>query len=695
MAACVLCFDCCKTGESYKIFSEAGLRLKICKTINKHFWLELSNAAGGEREEICHQCWQVVSNFNKLYERVYNLHQERLCDVKNVTIEFCDEAEAANPLALGGELDALAEDFFASGDVKVEVNELEPLPKLEMLDEPVVEEQSRASKRTSAERSAAKRRIKNEQLTISSDSDGDIPLAEFLDLKTTAKPGGVVAAASPLIGRQLRRSTRRGRREKTPSESPSTSLKKESESDDADPDGDDNNDNDQDMDFVAAEAVLGTEDSASSSESSDGDSGDSLPDVEPEERYAEIPKRVVVKPKKYRKRPKPLVAPVRMSRDDLAKRRAQQKKYDEIIFEFFKKLPCHVCNLLVPNFGDMRRHLRMSHNIESGFIACCGRKFHIRRGLAEHVLVHNNPEHFMCAPCGRVFQDSKTLEAHEQTHTNPMADAKDKRIYPCDKCPKTFTTKAAVEYHIMSKHVPKSDFKYTCPECNKKLPTERKLKEHRRYMHDPETAIICDKCGKTLRTQANLKKHHELEHSDEPRPKPDPVQCEICGTWLRHLSGLKQHMKTVHEPPCGEHRCPICDKTSTNSRALKRHIYHNHQCERKFRCTMCEKAFKRPQDLREHTSTHTGEVLYTCPNCPQTFFSNANMYKHRQRLHRAEWEADRKKPLPPNIMQQAAMKKRQGSKAAAPTLFPPSAETPTAPAAQKPESQQQPQQQLH
>ena len=41
-----------------------------------------------------------------------------------------------------------------------------------------------------------------------------------------------------------------------------------------------------------------------------------------------------------------------------------------------------------------------------------------------------------------------------------------------------------------------------------------------------------------------------------------------------------------------------------------------------------------------------------------TFFSNANMYKHRQRLHRAEWEADRSKPIPPNIMKQA----KQGSK---------------------------------
>lgn len=41
-----------------------------------------------------------------------------------------------------------------------------------------------------------------------------------------------------------------------------------------------------------------------------------------------------------------------------------------------------------------------------------------------------------------------------------------------------------------------------------------------------------------------------------------------------------------------------------------------------------------------------------------TFFSNANMYKHRQRLHRTEWEADRSKPIPPNIMKQA----KQGSR---------------------------------
>lgn len=40
-------------------------------------------------------------------------------------------------------------------------------------------------------------------------------------------------------------------------------------------------------------------------------------------------------------------------------------------------------------------------------------------------------------------------------------------------------------------------------------------------------------------------------------------------------------------------------------------------------------------------TTHTGEVLYTCPHCPKTFNSNANMHSHRKKVHRKEWEEKR------------------------------------------------------
>lgn len=52
-------------------------------------------------------------------------------------------------------------------------------------------------------------------------------------------------------------------------------------------------------------------------------------------------------------------------------------------------------------------------------------------------------------------------------------------------------------------------------------------------------------------------------------------------------------------------------------------------------------------------ASHTGTVLYTCPWCPKTFNSNANMHHHRKKMHPKEWEETSRKRysgnLPPNF----------------------------------------------
>jgi len=213
-----------------------------------------------------------------------------------VPIEFFGQAEEViNPL-YSVELDALAEGFFAPSEVKVEVNELEPLPKVELLEDPVNTETRTASKRQGGQNDGSphpKRRIKNEQPL---DSDSDVPLADFLGSDSKSSSSKPARNSQPTKGRPLRRSTRRGRPPKAKPEPPASPKKEELDSDDEEDNARDNND----MEFVAAEAVLGTDDSgSSSSDSSAEDSDQSLPDIEPEERYAEIPKRVVVKPKKF------------------------------------------------------------------------------------------------------------------------------------------------------------------------------------------------------------------------------------------------------------------------------------------------------------------------------------------------------------------------------------------------------------
>ncbi|ALC41503.1 CG4282 [Drosophila busckii] len=595
--------------------------------INLHLPMQLTQVSG-EIRKVCIVCWKVVCDFHKLHEFV-SATQTSLRETKVIVMEddpltqgnFSEAPKQQDADIIVQEQADQNEDNFFYPEVKIEERELDQLPKIEVL-ETETSQARRLRKRT---------KVESEEETPNSSLD----ISEIIEFEVT------IASDTP--------KKRRGRPRKT--EVPKDASEDSPGDDSLDLDeslkAETATELDDDQEFSGNLDDFFTHSDDSSEDSSETDDDSDYELNKPEGEFAVIPKRTSVRPKKYKKRTKPAEPKVRMSRELLDQRKKQQEEWDSVIAKFFNDaLPCSICNLLVHNFTEMQRHHRLTHQVDPGYMICCGRKFTQRKVLAEHVLVHWNPDHFKCITCNKSFQNSRHLESHQQVHTAKVT-------FSCDICSKVFLSKTAIDYHKLNKHVPKSEFKFSCTECNKRFLTERKLKNHMNSMHDPESIIICDKCGKQMRTKIILKKHQELMHSNTPRPEPELKQCQICNAWLKGVTGLKQHMKSIHIESAGEHRCHVCGKISPNARALRRHIYHNHECERKFKCTMCDKAFKRPQELKEHTSTHTGEVLYTCPNCPMTFFCSANMYKHRQRLHRAQYEADKNQPKPPNILQAA------------------------------------------
>ncbi|KAI9577889.1 hypothetical protein GQX74_011076 [Glossina fuscipes] len=124
-------------------------------------------------------------------------------------------------------------------------------------------------------------------------------------------------------------------------------------------------------------------------------------------------------------------------------------------------------------------------------------------------------------------------------------------------------------------------------EISKRLPTDRKLQQHLKNDRGAQKLFICDKCVLIFKNSYNLKKHNDMEHT-ERKLTPEPQQC-TCGTWYHHLAGLKTHMKTIHENTSDEHRCHICSKVSPTERGLKHHIYLNHKCVSKFKCSVCSR----------------------------------------------------------------------------------------------------------
>ncbi|XP_005189135.1 zinc finger protein 37 isoform X3 [Musca domestica] len=766
MVKCILCLEypTIPGPKFLDIFSEDGLRLGISAIINKHFWIK-TYRNGDEKQQVCMTCWEVVRDFHILYERVEEAHKH-LGAVH--TIDILDDPlpqqdvvmlkseDTPVPMMLQDPImghSSMGNNLF-DPEVKVEVNDLDLLPQIEILEtehdmssmggvagdvddnnEDVKSRRTRiaSARGESPKPTTAAKRIKKESSPAldkemddddgdvfgdsahvyhdSSDEDSDKPLLPppSLDVpqeednkekevarprrgrprkseaeKAAAKAASQATKKTPIARKRNSKKSLAAtvKNEGGESEEPScstsattTHIKTEGEvSEDqqsrdkpstADPsnepfdipdftnDNEDDDDDpeygDNDNDFVAKDSDESSNSESEDENENDSDASDWVADKVKSEKFAVILKKERNTPKMYKKREKTASEPKRMSKEDIAARQAQQAEYDNIITKFFEKLRCPKCELMVHTFSEMRAHFRLDHNDDHGFVECCGRRFATRKFLAEHIMVHYNPEHFKCKTCNKICRDSTQLEAHEQTHLPNPPESKYKKTFQCEKCSKTFSSKASFEHHMVAKHVPREEFKFECPECKKKWPSKAKLQKHM-TSHDISKQKICDQCGKTFRCNTSMRKHVEAEHSEI---KPEPQQCTICNTWYRNLSGLRTHQKFMHEIVGGENRCHICNKVSSNYRALRRHIYLNHECERKYKCHMCEKAFKREQDLREHISVHTGEALYTCPNCPMTFSSSANMYKHRQRLHKAEYAAHKQQPLAVNIIKQA------------------------------------------
>lgn len=97
-------------------------------------------------------------------------------------------------------------------------------------------------------------------------------------------------------------------------------------------------------------------------------------------------------------------------------------------------------------------------------------------------------------------------------------------------------------------------------------------------------------------------KHHMEKHQIEKQSTTvtsNPFECDECGLLLSSHLLLKRHKDLKH--PIGgsrDYTCHICNKISPTMRALKKHIKCAHEMGYDYKCTLCEKAFKRSDNLK-------------------------------------------------------------------------------------------------
>jgi hypothetical protein len=120
--------------------------------------------------------------------------------------------------------------------------------------------------------------------------------------------------------------------------------------------------------------------------------------------------------------------------------------------------------------------------------------------------------------------------------------------YICDICGKGHRSKLKVAHHIKTVHLAATG-QFECEVCFQKFKINKSLQSHKRIVHE-HRMYDCDLCDSSYTTKFVFELHRLDKHSaSEPT-----VECEICHKKFGHERVLKRHLRShkAKKPPKSE-----------------------------------------------------------------------------------------------------------------------------------------------
>ncbi|XP_023954694.2 zinc finger protein 91 [Bicyclus anynana] len=216
------------------------------------------------------------------------------------------------------------------------------------------------------------------------------------------------------------------------------------------------------------------------------------------------------------------------------------------------------------------------------------------------------------------------INEHNQKHIT--ANMKPRNLYTCKECSEQFKSCSGLANHIKFVHrlhqppnskkivVPAADVADFCEVVVTKTEPLDYVQSHNGFEVSVDASVnmsgfTCPVCNKTLPTLISLKRHVNW-HKNVGNNIEKKLECFVCKEIFRFQCHYKIHMRQHYKDPNIDPKlltCSICNRKSKHLRAAQAHMNFHKQTRFKnkdYECSICKKVFQYRKVYLSHMAIH-------------------------------------------------------------------------------------------
>ena len=235
------------------------------------------------------------------------------------------------------------------------------------------------------------------------------------------------------------------------------------------------------------------------------------------------------------------------------------------------------------------------------------------------------------------IQNNETKRQSISKRRNKKTDGE----YACDKCEYTCVIKNVLRIHNEAVHLKVKN--YECSACSHRSYSKLSVKAHVKSIHNDETCRII-KIGCSL---CESKQSHEVCESKSKRlwKTNGKYGCDNCEYTTDQKEHMTIHIKAVHLK-IKQFKCSMCDCARYRRQEIEAHIKSNHRneqcriliigcplCERKEKHECCVKQQRRMFNRKRPSKSYNQSAKFKCKECGYTSNLVKLITQHNEVVH--------------------------------------------------------------